>query len=69
MEEKTVVEQKRTNSFTWWVGMADAVVTAVVGVFMACGTIPDAIGASVIAGSAIILGYCNGNNPSIKGHY
>ena len=69
MEEKTVLEQNRVRSVTWWVGMVDAVVTAITGVLMAAGAVSVEIGGAVVAGSAIVLAYCNGNNPSIRGKY
>ncbi|MDL2238167.1 hypothetical protein LJC56_10155 [Christensenellaceae bacterium OttesenSCG-928-K19] len=62
-------QQQRTQSKTWWLGMLSAVAEAVCGVLTASGYIPAEVGASVIAGLAIILGYCNGNNPSVKGQY
>lgn len=62
-------EQDRTKSITWWVGLIDAIVVAVVGILTTAEAIPSEIGASIIAGSAIILAHCNGNNPSIRGKY
>ena len=67
--EKCVTEQLRTKSTTWWVGMIDAIVVAVTGVLIAKGYIDEGVGGAIVAGSALIYGYCNGNNPSIKGQY
>ncbi len=69
MEEKTVVEQSRTKSPTWWVGMACVAAQGVCSVLIAAGAIAPEVAAAVTAAFALVFAYCNGNNPSIKGNY
>lgn len=69
LEEKTVVEQKRTQSRTWWVGMIACMAQGVCAVAVAAGIMPPGISAAVTGAFAAVLAYCNGNNPSIKGEY
>lgn len=69
MQEKTVLEQSRTQSVTWWVGMIAVVAQGICSALMAGGTITAEMGAAVTGAFAGIFAYCNGNNPSRKGQY
>ncbi len=69
MQEKTVIEQNRTRSITWWVGMAAVIAQGACSVAIATGALPPEVGAAITAGFAGVFAYCNGNNPSIKGSY
>ncbi|MEG2189422.1 MAG: hypothetical protein RRY08_06280 [Christensenella sp.] len=68
-ENRTVTEQERVKSPTWWVGMAAVVAQGACAVMMAMGVLAPEVSAAIIAAFAAVFAYCNGNNPSIKGKY
>lgn len=69
MTEKTIVEQERTNSRTWWVGMIGVVAQCVCSLCVLAGWISADVAVGIQTAIAPVLGYCNGNNPSIRGRY
>lgn len=68
-DQKTAVEQKRTQSKTWWFGMICCAAQGVLSVLVAANIINTEICAAATAAFAAALAYCNGNNPSLKDVY
>ena len=64
-----MVNQSRSKSALFWIGLISAVYTAFVSAGVAAGVaMPWYIGAVGVALSAVLT-YCNGNNPSIADRY
>ena len=64
-----MVNQSRSKSALFWIGLISAVYTAFVCAGVAAGVaMPWYIGAAGVALSAVLT-YCNGNNPSIADRY
>lgn len=66
MDEITI-EQKRTQSMTWWVGMAACVAQGVCAVLVATGCMTEVVAGAVMGAFAGIMSYFNTNNPSLRG--
>jgi hypothetical protein len=59
--------QSRAKSWVFWVGLFDAVLVGITGIAITVGWLSPETGGAIITASAGILGYCNSNNPSLKG--
>ena len=64
-----MVNQSRSKSALFWIGLISAVYTAFVSAGVAAGVaMPWYIGAENKTQTAVLT-YCNGNNPSIADRY
>lgn len=61
--------QNARDSVIYWIGFASAVCEALLGVLLVSGCVTAEMAGSIMTGFAVILGWCNGNNPNIAGQY
>lgn len=57
------------KSVLFWLGLVSAVAEGVLGVLMTSGTVSAELGGSILTGLAVVLGFCNANNPSSPDQY
>ena len=60
------MEQKRTQSPIFWIGMVACVYEAVVNSLASAGVVMHPVVGAIGVALATVLIYCNGNNPSLK---
>lgn len=62
------MEQKRTQSPIFWIGLVSCVYEAVVNSLASAGVVMHPVVGAIGVALATVLIYCNGNNPCLKSY-